>query len=63
MDRMTEVPFVPGDFNEFHRGYMGGERNAARKILVAIMGAPIDSKEKLIELIERVCREELDIDL
>ena len=49
-------------FDEFHRGYTGGERNAVRKILAAIKGAPIDGKGTLIALIGRVCREELDID-
>lgn len=57
---LTAEESMADSFHEFHRGYIGGTRNAAKTILAALREMPFGFLA--IEQIERVCREELDID-
>ena len=58
-NKIMEVGIMTENFDEFHRGYTGGVRNAARKILAALREAPFGVLS--IEAIERVCFDELDL--
>jgi hypothetical protein len=46
-------------FDEFHRGYTGGKRHAARTILAALKEMPFGFLA--IEAIEQVCFDDLDL--
>jgi hypothetical protein len=46
-------------FNEFHRGYSGGKRHAARTIMAALKEMPFGFLS--IEAITKVCFDDLDL--
>lgn len=63
IDKAIERMETRCSLDEFHRGFTGGERHAARKLLAVIKDASIEGKEMLMQRLELVCRQELELTL